>query len=136
MARGDNAAAEVRRGRLMPTPNDFSNFQFGQDKSAERQESNLGTGGDFGQVSNAPATPEVPADSYPNVFNYASDPQNREFSGDKSETPGQMAGETSNSQSAFTELQQYLNNSLDTRGCRVAHPISKPWTPPHGADGE
>jgi hypothetical protein len=120
----------------MPTPNDYTNFQFGNDKSAERQDSNLGTSGDYGQVAYAPATPDVPLDSYPNLRGYGYDPSNSAFSSDKSETPEQFASDTAGSQNAFAELQHFLNNNLETPGSRVAHDRTKPWTPPHGADGE
>jgi hypothetical protein len=63
----------------MPTPNDFANFQFGKDNSAERQQSNLGSSGDYGQTVNAP-TADVPLSDYPNVPGYGYDACNPQFS--------------------------------------------------------
>jgi hypothetical protein len=114
----------------MPTPNDFADFQFGKDKSAERDRSNLGTSGDYGQAANAPTT-DVPADTYPNLRNYGYDPGNPEFSSDKASTPDAMASESAGSQNAFAELQHYLNNSPYTAGSRVCHELKEVWTPPH-----
>lgn len=80
----------------MPTPNDFSDYQFNSpDKSADRQ-----------------------------------------FSSDKADTPEAMAAETRDSQNAFAELQNFLMNNLETPGSRVCHYGDRPWTPPHGAEGE
>jgi hypothetical protein len=114
----------------MPTSNDYNYFQFGKDKSAERQQSNLGTGGDFGQAANAPTT-DVPVDSYPRLRPYGYDASNPEFSSDKSATPDAMASETAGSQNDFADLQNYLMNSPYTIGSRVCHEQKEPWTPPH-----
>ena len=122
----------------MPTNSEFDAVYCDGNMSVQRQQSNLGKAGEpHGQVSPyAPETPAVAADNYPNVFNYGYDSQNREFSSDKSATPAQFASDTAASQSNFADLQTYLMNSLDTPGCRVAHDQRKPWTPPHGAEGE
>jgi hypothetical protein len=114
----------------MPTPNDYSDFRFGKDQSATRQEGNFGTGGDYGQTSNAP-TSNVAADTYPNAEGYGFDASNPQFSGDKSATPDAMASETAGSQNAFAELQHYFNNSPYTPGARVCHELKEVWTPPH-----
>jgi hypothetical protein len=119
----------------MPTGNEYQDVQFGKSNSVERQQSNLGVSGDYGQVANAPETPAVSEGNYPNVFNYGPDPNNREFSNDKASTPEQMATETGNSQNAFAELQHFLNNNLETPGSRVCHPLDTPWTPPT-SDGQ
>jgi hypothetical protein len=117
----------------MPTPWDFVDERMdgGKNKSAERQQSNMGTSGDYGATSNAPTT-DVPENIYPNVFNYGHDAGNREFSSDKSATPDAMAAETAGSQNAFAELQHYFNNSPYTPGARVCHELKEVWTPPHG----
>jgi hypothetical protein len=114
----------------MPTPNDFSNFQFGKDNSVERHQSKMRTSGDWGQTADAP-TDHVPADSYPNIRGYGYDASNSQFSSDKSSTPDDMAQETAGSQNAFAELQHYLNNSPYTIGSRVCHELKEVWTPPH-----
>ena len=63
-------------------------------------------------------------------------PKEWQVSTNKASTPDAMATETDDSQSAFAELQQFLNNNLETPGSRICHPQSKPWTPPQGAEGE
>jgi hypothetical protein len=70
----------------MPTPNDYSDFRFGKDHSATRQEGNFGTGGDYGATSNAP-TSNVAADTYPNAEGYGYDASNPQFSSDKEGDP-------------------------------------------------
>ena len=60
----------------------------------------------------------------------------RQFSSDVSGDPKALARETEDSLNAFAELQQFLNNSLETPGSRVCNPQSKPYRPPHGAEGE
>src|SRR5215469_3459800 len=119
----------------MPTPNDFTEFRFTWNKSAERHDSNLGTGGDFGQVSNAPAAPEVPAETYPNIRNYGYDADNSQFSRDKVWEPQSQAERADGS--TFAELQQFLMNSPYTAGSRVCHEQTsgekETWKSPHDA---
>lgn len=115
----------------MPTPTDFSNFQFGQSKSAERQQGNFGTASDFGQTASAPETPEVPAEVYPNIRDYGYDPTNPAFSSDKEADPQRMAEQADGS--AFADLQQFLNNSPYTAGSRVCHELNERWKSPHDA---
>ena len=43
-----------------------------------------------------------------------------------------MASETADGQNAFAELQQFLNNNLQTAGSRVCNDQNKPSAPPHG----
>jgi hypothetical protein len=107
----------------MPTPNEFSNYQFQPNRNT--------AGGDASPTADAPAAPAVPAGEYPNAEGYGYDASNRQFSQDRSNEPQQLASETAANQSDFAELQQYLNNSLDTPGTRVCHDQTKPWTPPH-----
>ncbi len=111
----------------MPTPTDFSRFDFGKDRAAS---------GEFGQAANAPAAPTPAPGNYPRQADYGYDPGNREFSSKLTGDPQELAKETSASMSAFSELQEYLNNSLDTAGCRVAHDRTTPWQPPAGAEGD
>ena len=58
------------------------------------------------------------------------------FTSDTSGDPRDLARESNDSQNAFAELQQFLNNNLETPGTRVVHDRSKPWRPPSGAEGE
>ena len=83
--------------------------------------------GEYGQMSPTDTYPNAPSELIPTP----GDPK-LQFSEDKASTPEAMASETDESQSAFSELQQFLNNSLETPGARVCHPQTKPWTPPHG----
>ncbi len=119
----------------MPTGSEFEDVRLGESNSVERGQGRLGVSGDFGQVGQAPSTPVVSTENYPNQFGYGPDPSNREFSSDKAATPEAMAAETAGSESAFAELQHFLNNSLETPGSRVCHPLDTPWTPPTG-DGK
>jgi hypothetical protein len=134
--RSELAIAASGKGRtiMCPTGNEFIDVRLDGSKSVERQNSDMGSAGEFGQGV-APEAPAVPEGNYPNVFNYGPDPNNREFSNDKASTPEQMATETGNSQDAFAELQHFLNNSLETPGSRVCHPLDTPWTPPT-SDGQ
>jgi hypothetical protein len=104
----------------MPTPNEFSRIDFSR-----------------GPVSRNAAEPEAAFGPYPgaDMVPTPGDPE-RQFSSDKASTPASMASETDDSQSAFAELQQFLNNSLETPGSRVCHDQTKPYRPPHGAEGE
>jgi hypothetical protein len=105
----------------MPTPNEFSRVTL---SGSPRQE--------YGQVNPsdtylAAGTDQVPTEGEPKQW---------QVSSDKASTPEAMASETDDSQSAFVELQTFLMNNLETPGTRVCHPQSKPWAPPHGAEGE
>ena len=115
-------------GIAMPTPNEFTRFDFQPNRNT--------SGGDFSPNADAPVGPAVPTGTYPNQSGYGYDPSNREFSSKLTGDPQELAKETSASMSAFSELQEYLNNSLDTAGCRVAHDRKKPWQPPAGAEGD
>jgi len=116
----------------MPTPWDFVDERMdgGKNKSAERQQSNMGTGGDYGAIAFAPTT-DVPLNNYPNVFGYGHDSNNPEFSSDKSPTPDAMASESAGSMNAIADLQHYLLNSPYVMGSRVCHEANDPWSPPH-----
>ncbi len=104
----------------MPTPNEFSRVNF---SDSPRQE--------YGQVNPSDTYPNAPSELIPTP----GDPE-RQFSEDKASTPEAMASETDANQNAFADLQQFLNNSLETPGSRVCNPASKPYRPPHGAEGE
>jgi len=105
---------------MSPTPNEFTRVNFSDSPKSE-----------YGQVN--------PADTYPNASSELiptpGDPE-RQFSEDKASTPEAMASETDDSQNAFSELQQFLNNNLQTAGSRVCNDQTKPYRPPHGAAGE
>jgi hypothetical protein len=105
----------------MPTPNDYSRVNF----------SNSPAPAEYGQVNPSDTYRAMPSELVPSP----GDPE-RQFSSDKASTPEAMDSETSGSLSAFAELQQFLNNNLETPGSRVCNPQSRPWTPPHGAEGE
>lgn len=120
----------------MPTPNDYSNFQFGKDKSAERQESSFGTSGDFGQVANAPATPAGQPGDYPAVHGYGYDANNSQFSRNKTWEPQAMADEASGQSATANDLIGFLNTSPYVMGSRVCHELSEPQTPAHPSGGK
>ena len=119
----------------MPTPNDYTNFQFGQSKSATRQEGNYGTSGDYGQTADAPPTPAVQPDDYPAVRSYGYDAGNTQFSRDKEWEPQAQAEQADGS--SFADLQQFLMNSPYTAGSRVCHEQTsgekETWKSPHDA---
>jgi len=60
----------------MPTPNDFTNYQFPTNGNT--------TGGEFTQTADAPPAPEVPAGTYPNTAGSGYEPTNPQFSSDVS----------------------------------------------------
>jgi hypothetical protein len=86
---------------------------------------------EYGQVNPADTYPNAPSELIPTP----GDPE-RQFSEDKASTPDAMASETDDSQSSFAELQTFLMNNLETPGSRVCHDQTKPYRPPHGAEGE
>jgi hypothetical protein len=105
----------------MPTPNEFSKIDFSRGpvpRDASEQE-----GSSFGPY---PGPDIVPPETRSNA----------QFSSDNSGDPESLAADSMDSQNAFAELQTFLMNNLETPGTRVCHPQSKPWTPPHGAEGE
>jgi hypothetical protein len=104
----------------MPTPNDYSRVSF---SDSPRQE--------YGQVEPSDTYPSAPSELIPTP----SDPK-LQFSEDKASTPEAMAAETDATDNAFAELQTFLMNNLETPGSRVCHDQTKPYRPPHGAEGE
>jgi hypothetical protein len=114
----------------MPTPGDYSRVTFSKQDSTYSQRTDEGITGEFGPVVSSDTLPEYSDDLVPT----RGDPSPLQFTSDKASTPKAMASETSESQNA--ELQTFLMNNLETPGTRVCHPQSKPWTPPHGAEGE
>jgi hypothetical protein len=105
---------------MSPTPNDYSRVNFSNSPKSE-----------YGQVNPSDPYPNAPSELIPTP----GDPE-RQFSSDKASTPEAMASETDDSQSAFAELQTFLMNNLETPGSRVCHDQTKPYRPPHGAEGE
>ena len=116
----------------MPTPWDYQDAQFGKDKSAGRQGSNLGTGGDFGQSAQAPLNGNVPAETYPNPFGYGFDSSNGQFS-NKEGDPQKLAEQAGADASAFADLQQFANTSSYVLGSRVCNELDEQWKSPHDA---
>ena len=109
----------------MPTPTDFSRFDFGKDRAAS---------GEFGQAANAPAAPTPAPGNYPRQSDYGFDSTNSQFSSKLNGEPQELAQATDASQSDFANLQQFLMNNLETPGSRVAHDTKKEWAPPSGAE--
>jgi hypothetical protein len=106
---------------MCPTPNEFSRIDFSR-----------------GPVSRDASEPEAAFGPYPEseLVPTEGEPKQLQVSSDKVSTPDAMATETDDNQNAFAELQTFLMNNLETPGSRVCHPQSKPWEPPHGAEGE
>ncbi len=109
----------------MPTPNEFTAFHFGEQQQ-DYKDGSQRDGGDYGQVN-----PELTGPHPGNAMIPDSVPS-KQFSSDTNGTPTALADETRASMSKFAELQEHLNNSLETPGTRVWHDRAKPWTPPHG----
>lgn len=103
----------------MPTPNDFTNSQLGGEAPEE-----------YGQVQYQPDCPYPGPDIVPDNV------PSKQFSSDTDGDPRALARATNASQDDYTNLQCFLNNSLETPGCRVINPQYKPYKPPHGAEGE
>jgi hypothetical protein len=105
----------------MPTPNEFSKIDFSR-----------------GPVSRDASEPEASQfGPYPGPDIVPSETRSdAQFTSKLSGDPRDLARETDDSQSAFASLQQFLNNSLETPGARVCHDQTKPYRPPHGAEGE
>jgi hypothetical protein len=106
----------------MPTPNEFQRIDFSR-----------------GPVSRDASEPEASQfGPYPSsdLVSTEGEPKQWQVSSDKASTPEAMASETSESQNAFAELQTFLMNNLPTPGSRVCHDQTKPYRPPHGAEGE
>jgi hypothetical protein len=169
----------------MPTPNDFSNVQFGaqqQDYKTSSTDSEQRPG-IYGQVDDS-TLPTPQSGDYPRIFdsgagehyiptpgNYPIDytrvmipggaapseygqaqgqtggyypgpdivPDNvpsKQFSSGDNGDPRALAKASGASQSNFANLQEFLNNNLETMGCRVVNPQTKLYKPPHGAEGE
>src|SRR5437762_1349587 len=76
----------------MPTGNEYSDIRFDGSQSAEGQDSNLGTGGDYAFAAYAPATTDVMAGTYPNLA--GPNPENRQFSSDKESDPIRLMEQT------------------------------------------
>jgi hypothetical protein len=115
----------------MPTPNEFSRINFGSSQESYRTHSEE-TAGESGQVVPSLVYPATSTDQVPSE----GDPKQLQVSSDKASTPEAMARETDDSQNAFAELQTFLMNNLETPGSRVCHDQTKPYRPPHGAEGE
>jgi len=107
----------------MPTPNEFSRVNFSNAAAPEEYGQVQPDPSNFGPYPGPEMVPE-PARS------------DAQFSSDNSGDPESLAADSSDSQNAFAELQTFLMNNLETPGTRVCHPQSKPWSPPHGAEGE
>jgi len=73
---------------------------------------------------------------YPGSDIVAPNVPSKQFSSDHDGDPRALARASGESQGGFANLQEFLNNSLETMGCRVVNPQTKPYKPPHGAEGE
>ncbi len=118
----------------MPTPGDFErvNLSGPSDPGSYKQRQSEAQTGEFGyDVHTAEELPQFGNDLVPTPAR-----PDLQFSSNKSDTPQAMALETDESQNAFAELQQFLNNNLETAGSRVCNDQRKPYRPRHGAEGE
>jgi hypothetical protein len=110
----------------VPTPNDFSDFQFGKQDStySNHGESRVG---DYGQVNptlTAPAPNPTVTDTpaYPDIRGYGYDPSNPQFSQDKENDPRALLEQTRSGVEAHASLNAAygLNQPTATLG-------SHPW---------
>jgi hypothetical protein len=115
----------------MPTPNEFSRINFGSSQESYRTHSEEASG-ESGQVDPSLTYPPTSTDQVPSE----GDPKQLQVSSDVSGDPRDLARETVDSQNAFAELRTFLMNNLETPGSRVCHDQTKPYRPPHGAEGE
>jgi hypothetical protein len=105
----------------MPTPNEFSRIDFSR--------------GPVSRDASEPEASQFGPYPGPDLVPTEGEPKQWQVSSDKASTPKAMASETDDSQNAFAELQTLMNN-LETPGSRVCHDQTKPYRPPHGAEGE
>jgi hypothetical protein len=87
--------------------------------------------GEYGQVNPTDTYPNAPTELIPSP----GDPE-RQFSSNVSGDPRDLARESDDSQSAFSSLQEFLNNNLQTAGSRVCNDQKQSWKPAHGAEGD
>jgi hypothetical protein len=73
----------------MPTPWDYESVECDGEMSTNRSEGRMGKAGEYQaqEWTGAPASPPVPENSFPNIFNYGHDPGNSQFSSDKENDP-------------------------------------------------
>ena len=116
---------------MSPTPNEFSRINYGSSQESYRTHSEE-TSGEYGQVNPALVYPPTSTDQVPTE----GAPKQLQVTSDVTGDPRDQARETDDCQNAFAELQQFLNNNLETAGSRVCNDQNKPWKPPHGAEGE
>jgi hypothetical protein len=116
---------------MSPTPNEFSRINYGGSQESYRTHSEEASG-ESGQVNPTLVYPPASTDQVPSQ----GPPKQRQVSSDVSGDPRDLARESDTSQNAFAELQQFLNNSLETAGSRVCNDQTKFYRPPHGAEGE
>ena len=102
----------------MPTESDFDAVYFGKSNPTER-----GQG--------ASGEPQASRDNSPSGLVYGYDPENSQFSSDKTSDPQAMAEQANGS--AFADLQRFLNNSSYTAGSRVCNESKELWKSPHDA---
>jgi hypothetical protein len=115
---------------MSPTPNEFSRINFGSSQESYRTHSEE-TAGESGQVEPSLTYPATSTDQVPSPSGLEA-----QFTSNVSGNPRDLARETDDSQNAFAELQQFLNNNLQTAGSRVCNDQTKPYRPPQGAEGE
>jgi hypothetical protein len=114
----------------MPTPNDFSNFQFRNqqdDYKTRYQDSATGE-------QNPQAPGNVPQETLrgldANQY-YPAEQDNRQFSSKMTGDPMQLANEADRNADNFNNLANYLNNNLCTAGSRVENPLNEQENEPH-----
>jgi hypothetical protein len=105
----------------MPTPNEFSKIDFSREPvSRDASEPEASQFGPYPGPDIVP--PETRSDA--------------RFSSKVSGDPRDLARETNDSKNNFSDLQNFLMNSLETAGSRVVNDQRKPWKPAHGAENE
>jgi hypothetical protein len=114
----------------MPTPTDFTNFQFQEQQQDYEQSSREERDGSYGQGAGPLNLTYAGTEIVP------SSTRSKQFSSGDNGDPGALASASMDSDSKFAELQEFLNNNLETAGSRIAHPRQKRWVPPAGAEGE
>ena len=101
----------------MPTPTDYSDFRFP-----------TSTGGSLDQITQPQGTPDQSqmTGSYPDAFHSTLISGTEEIDRQEVTTregdPIKLQQQASDGMNAFTDLQTFLMNNLDTPGSRVCHP--------------
>jgi hypothetical protein len=100
----------------MPTPNDYTDFRF-----------STSTGGSLDQITQPPVAPDQSqmTGSYPDAFRSnlisGSETVDRQEVTVRESDPIKLQEQAETSMNAFTSLQTFLMNNLETAGSRVCH---------------